>query len=107
MVFILPIAYVLANNMGLFGQARPEFRVLFDLIDLPWKLFSGTFDGYKDALPFLYSGLLPLVSAALFFSSPRVSKSFSRSISSGKNLVRIGYAHDICLTLFLFPFSHP
>lgn len=106
MAFILPTAYVLANNMGLFGQARPEFRVLFDLIDLPWKLFSGTFDGYKDALPFLYSGLLPLVSAALFFSSPRVPE--RKKAVGASVLLLLGLSFHLAPLNFAWhAFDHP
>lgn len=71
--FILPTAHALSNNMGLFGQNAPAFETLFDLFDLPWKLFNSAYDGYKDVLPFLYGGLLPTVALAFFFGSRKIA----------------------------------
>lgn len=106
MALILPTAYVLANNMGLFGQSAPGFGVLFELIDLPWKAFNGAFDGYKDSLPFLYAGLLPLLTAAVFFSSRSISA--KRKAIGGFILLFLILAFHLAPLNFIWhAFDHP
>lgn len=106
MALILPTAYVLANNMGLFGQSAPEFRVLFDLVDLPWKLFNGSLDGFKDSLPFIYSGLLPLVAIAFFFRSETVSTKKKLVAASFLGIIVLGF-HLSPLNFVWHAFDHP
>lgn len=106
MAFILPTAYVLANNMGLFGQSAPEFRVLFELFDLPWKLFNGSLDGFKDSLPFIYSGLLPLVSIPFFFRAETVSTKKKLAAASLLGIVVLGF-HLSPLNFIWHAFDHP
>ena len=106
MALILPTAYVLANNMGLFGQSAPRFGVLFELIDLPWKAFNGAFDGYKDSLPFLYAGLLPLLTAAVFFSSQAISAK-RKAIGGFVLLFLILAFHLAPLNFIWHAFDHP
>lgn len=106
MALILPTAYVLANNMGLFGQSAPGFGVLFELFDLSWKVFNGAFDGYKDSLPFLYAGLLPLLTIAAFFSFETISS--KRKTLGGLILFFLILAFHLAPLNFVWhAFDHP
>lgn len=69
---LVPTYFALKNNMGLMGQTIPDAGFLFDLKDLPQKLFIGTFDGIKDCLPHIYSGVLPLLFLPSYFFNPSI-----------------------------------
>ena len=68
---LLPTFFVLKNNMGLLGQSIPT-GTNFSFFHIIPKLFIGSFDGIKDSLPHIYSGLPALIGIVLYFSAKQI-----------------------------------
>lgn len=71
---LLPAFFVLKNNMGLIGQALPNWGTNFALPELLIKGFPGTFDGVKGNLPHVFAGLIPFFGVCAYFFCASVTK---------------------------------
>ncbi len=71
---LLPTFFVLKNNMGLIGQAFPDWGTNFSLPQLLIKGFPGTFDGVKGNLPHVFTGLITFFGVFAYFFSEAFSK---------------------------------
>lgn len=71
---LLPTFFALKNNMGLIGQAFPNWGMNFALPELLIKEFPGTFDGIKGNLPHVFAGLVTFFGVCAYFFSASFTK---------------------------------
>ncbi|HOW06251.1 MAG TPA: YfhO family protein [Flexilinea sp.] len=102
----LPLFRALKENADLIGQPFPIHHFNFSVFELFPKLFIGIGDGVKANLPYIYCGILPLISGCLFFFSKQIPKK-TKIFSGALSIILILSFTDQILNFIWHGFDYP
>lgn len=102
----LPLFRALKENSDLIGQPFPIHRFNFSVLELFPKLFIGIGDGVKANLPYIYCGILPLISGCLFFLNKQIPKK-TKILSGALYIILILSFADQILNFIWQGFDYP